>query len=88
MLDDIYGADDDILGWAEMFFETKNNSEIDYLLNLFWETLNTALDELSAEQKEVFVLHELGAISCRDIAEKTGVSVNTYYPENTIQYCI
>ena len=77
LLDDIYGANEDILGWAELFFDANNNPETEYLRTLFWETLNTALDELPAEQKEVFVLHELEDISYKDIAQKTGASINT-----------
>jgi RNA polymerase sigma factor (sigma-70 family) len=36
-----------------------------------------ALNELPAEQREVFILHELENKSFNEIAEQTGVSVNT-----------
>ncbi len=77
LLDDIYRDDEDILGWAELFFDATNNPETDYLRSMFWETLNSALDELPLEQKQVFVLHELEDISFKDIALQTGASVNT-----------
>ncbi len=77
LLDDIYSADDDILGWAELFFDANDNPETEYLRGMFWEALNNALDELPEEQKQVFVLHELEDVSYKDIAAQTGASVNT-----------
>ena len=41
------------------------------------EELTAALDELPAEQREAFVLHELEGKSFNEIALETGVSVNT-----------
>jgi RNA polymerase sigma factor (sigma-70 family) len=40
-------------------------------------TMQRALDELPAEQREVFVAHELDGESFKDIAARTGVAVNT-----------
>ena len=77
LLDDIYRDNEDILGWAELFFDANNNPETDYLRAMFWETLHNALDELPIEQKQVFVLHELEDISFKEIAAKTGATVNT-----------
>ena len=77
LLDDIYGTDNDILGWAELFFDANDNPETEYLRGMFWEALSNALDELPQEQKQVFVLHELEDISYKDIAAQTGASINT-----------
>ncbi len=41
------------------------------------DELDLALDELPDEQREVFVAHELEGISFKDIAARSGVSVNT-----------
>ena len=41
------------------------------------EALDEALDELPREQREVFVAHEVMGQSFKEIAEETGVSVNT-----------
>jgi RNA polymerase sigma factor (sigma-70 family) len=41
------------------------------------EELDAALDELPDEQREVFVAHELMGYSFKELAEQTGVSVNT-----------
>lgn len=43
----------------------------------FWLELDRALAALPAEQREVFVAHELNDIPFREMAEHTGLSVNT-----------
>ena len=79
LLDDLYPSsnEDDVLGWVDMLSDLDDTPETAYLRNLFWETLNTALDELPAEQKEVFVLNELEGIPFKEIAAQTGATVNT-----------
>ena len=63
--------------WSELFFDNSNNPETAYLRNLFWETLNEALDELPAAQKEVFVLNEIEGVPFKTIAEQSGETINT-----------
>src|SRR6059058_4214519 len=41
------------------------------------EELEEALDELPQEQREAFVAHEIEGISFKELAERTGVGVNT-----------
>ena len=78
LLEDVFAGDDDAnFSWTELFFNADNNPETEYLRNIFWETLNNALDELPEEQKFVFVQNELEGISFKDIAQQTGVAVNT-----------
>ena len=48
-----------------------------YFRNLLLDELELALDELPNEQREVFVAHELEGRSFKELAEETGVSVNT-----------
>ena len=48
-----------------------------YFRNLLLDELELALDELPDEQREVFVAHELEGRSFKELAEETGVSVNT-----------
>jgi RNA polymerase sigma factor (sigma-70 family) len=43
----------------------------------FWEQLHAALAELPPEQRQVFIWHELEALSFQDIAELTGENLNT-----------
>ena len=48
-----------------------------YFRNLLLDELELALEELPDEQREVFVAHELEGRSFKQLAEETGVSVNT-----------
>ena len=48
-----------------------------YFRNLLLDELALALDELPDEQREVFIAHELEGRSFKELAEETGVSVNT-----------
>jgi len=41
------------------------------------DELELALDELPEEQREVFTAHEIEGYSFKEIAARTGVSVNT-----------
>src|SRR6266581_4923325 len=51
--------------------------EAAYLRAALVEELGAALDELPEEQREVFVAHEWMGYSFNEIAEQTGVGVNT-----------
>jgi RNA polymerase sigma factor (sigma-70 family) len=78
LLEDLFASEDgEDWGWAELFFDEKDNPETEYLRSMFWETLNAALNELPKEQKQVFVMNELEGIPFKDIADKTGETVNT-----------
>src|SRR6201987_4223458 len=48
-----------------------------YARGVLVEALDDALEELPAEQRDVFVAHELMGYSFKDLADHSGVSVNT-----------
>jgi RNA polymerase sigma factor (sigma-70 family) len=48
-----------------------------YARGVLLEELDEALDELPAEQREVFIAHELMGYSFKELAAQTGVTVNT-----------
>ena len=48
-----------------------------YARNVLLEVLDDALDELPANQREVFIAHEWMGRSFKELAEETGLSVNT-----------
>jgi RNA polymerase sigma factor (sigma-70 family) len=48
-----------------------------YARGVLLDELDAALDELPEEQREVFVAHELEGRSFKELAEETGVNVNT-----------
>jgi RNA polymerase sigma factor (sigma-70 family) len=80
-LEDIFSEEDGTenggLNWSEFLFDASDNPEKDYLRTIFWEELNNALNELPAEQKQVFILNELEGVPFKEIAERTGETVNT-----------
>ncbi|MEO5684180.1 MAG: sigma-70 family RNA polymerase sigma factor [Chitinophagaceae bacterium] len=79
LLEELYSAPEEDLAfdWTEIFFDDTDNPETAYLRTLFWEALDNALNELPAEQREVFVMNEMEGIPFKEIAEKTGASINT-----------
>jgi RNA polymerase sigma factor (sigma-70 family) len=74
-------SDSDVLSdFSEILFsngETVPSPETEYLRSLVWVELENALSELPPEQREIFELTELDDIPVKDIAEATGVGVNT-----------
>lgn len=79
LLEDVYtDADGESnFDWTEMFFDESNNPETEYLRSLFWEALYSALNELPAAQREVFILNEIEGIPFKTIAEQTSETINT-----------
>jgi len=65
------------LSLAELLPSPDAGPEAAYARTVLLEALDDALDELPQEQREVFVAHELMGYSFRELAEQTGVSVNT-----------
>ncbi|GHT55266.1 RNA polymerase subunit sigma-24 [Bacteroidia bacterium] len=65
---------------SEILFSNENTTptpETEYLRSLVWTELETALAELSPEQREIFELTELDGLPVKEIAQTTGVAVNT-----------
>lgn len=80
LADDVFGVSEtaeESFEWKEMLLAADTNPETEYLRNLFWEELQLALDELPAEQREVFVQNEIEGFAFKDIAAQTGLSVAT-----------
>ena len=80
LADDIFTSsttDEGSFDWKEILLQSDTNPETEYLRNIFWEELQMALDELPAEQREVFIEHEMNGVAFKDIEAKTGVSVAT-----------
>ncbi len=80
LADDIFmdaTGEEENFNWKEMLLPADSTPETEYLRNIFWEELKTALDELPAAQREVFILNEIEGVPFKDIAEQTGESVAT-----------
>lgn len=76
-LEDLFVSDEEKFDWTEIFFDTSDNPENQYLRNMFWEELYNALNELPTEQSTVFIMNEMEGIPFKTIAEQTGETVNT-----------
>lgn len=61
----------------EILPDLGNTPEDALLRDVIWAAVMDALDELPADQREIFVLNELEDKSFREIAEESGVSINT-----------
>jgi RNA polymerase sigma factor (sigma-70 family) len=70
-------TDEDSFDWKEMMFSNDSTPETEYLRNLFWEELKAALDELPAEQRDVFIQNEIDGIAFKDLAAASGEAVAT-----------
>ncbi|HEV8492779.1 MAG TPA: sigma-70 family RNA polymerase sigma factor [Candidatus Angelobacter sp.] len=74
------GAEDEdgeLLQIEDMLPSPDAGPEALYFRNLLLDELELALDELPDEQREVFVAHELEGRSFKELAEETGLSMNT-----------
>jgi RNA polymerase sigma factor (sigma-70 family) len=72
-------SDDDaeLLPLEDLLPSPDAGPEALYARNVLLDELELALDELPEEQREVFVAHELEGRSFKEIANETGVNVNT-----------
>jgi RNA polymerase sigma factor (sigma-70 family) len=79
LLDDMLNDEDDdeAPDFKAILMTEATTPETEYMRNLFWEQLFFALDELPEEQRQVFTWHELEDVSFQEIAERTGVNVQT-----------
>lgn len=69
--------DDDLLRLEDLLPSADAGPYALYARNVLLDELEAAVDELPREQREVFVAHELEGRSFKEIAARTGVSVNT-----------
>jgi len=72
-----WGEDGEALGLEDLLPSPAGGPDAAYARRLLIGEIEAALGELPAEQREVFVAHELEGRSFKDLAEETGVGVNT-----------
>jgi RNA polymerase sigma factor (sigma-70 family) len=72
-------ADDDgeLLGIEDLLPAPEDGPEALYFRSMLLDELELALDELPAEQREVFVAHELDGRSFKELSAEKGVNLNT-----------
>jgi RNA polymerase sigma factor (sigma-70 family) len=69
--------DGETLSLEELLPSSDAGPDAAYARSVLLAELDDALDELPDEQREVFVAHELMGRSFKELAEDSGVSVNT-----------
>src|SRR3981081_3443455 len=69
--------DGETLQWEDLLPSPDAGPESAYARTVLLEEMDAALDELPEVQREVFVAHEFLGYSFKELAEQTGVSVNT-----------
>src|ERR1700722_2688203 len=65
------------LSLEELLPSPDAGPEAAYARTILLDELEAAVDELSEDQREVFLAHELDGFSFKEISAETGVSVNT-----------
>ena len=73
----VMDEDGELLRIEDLLPSPDDGPEALYLRSVLLDELEFALDELPAEQREVFVAHELEGRSFKEISADTGVNVNT-----------
>ena len=73
----IADEDDELLQLEDLLPSPDAGPEALYARQVLLDELELAIGELPEEQREVFVAHELEGRSFKEMAAKTGVSVNT-----------
>ena len=71
------GDDGERLRIEDLLLSPDAGPEALYFRNALFDELELALDELPADQREVFVAHEIQGRSFKELSAETGVKVNT-----------
>ena len=70
-------GDGEGVGWEQLLPSPDAGPEALYARSILLEELEAAIDELPAEQRDVFVAHEMEGRSFKEISATTGVNINT-----------
>jgi len=77
LVDDDDSGDDDLSDFIDILSADEATPESEALRSFVWDAIKTAVDELPQAQREIFVQTEFEGLAVKEIAEKTGVAVNT-----------
>ncbi len=70
-------GDDEVRSLEELLPSREDGPEALYARRVLLEELDEAVEELPAAQRDVFLAHELEGRSFRELAQETGLSINT-----------
>jgi RNA polymerase sigma factor (sigma-70 family) len=72
------GADDEYLSdIIDILSADEATPETEMLRTFVWDAIKSALDELPEAQREIFIKTEFEGFPVKELAEKTGVPINT-----------
>lgn len=63
--------------FLDFLMADDGDPELAFMRQLFWETLDEALEELPENQRDIFVKNELEGFTFQQIAEETGENIKT-----------
>lgn len=63
--------------FEELIEDALTDIEEDYIKSAVYDEILEAIDELPAEQKEVFIANEIEGKSFKELSERKGISINT-----------
>ena|SRR5271166_1719893 len=73
----VFAEDGESLAWEDLLPSPDAGPEAAYARTVLLDELEDALEELPAEQRAVFLAHEIEGRSFKQLAAETGLSVNT-----------
>jgi RNA polymerase sigma factor (sigma-70 family) len=74
---DVHETEPDEPSIEELLPSPDAGPEAQFARRVLIEEMAEALDELPAEQREVFIAHEIEGVSFNELAERTGVNLKT-----------
>lgn len=73
----IYEEDGEQFSLEDLLPSADGGPEAAYASSVLFDALDEALDELPQQQRDVFIAHEFEGKSFKEIAEDTGIGINT-----------
>jgi RNA polymerase sigma factor (sigma-70 family) len=70
-------SEEEALGLEDLLPSPDAGPEAAYARSVLLEELDAALEELPEEQRDVFIAHEMDGRSFKELADDTGLSINT-----------
>ncbi|MDD3124821.1 MAG: RNA polymerase sigma factor [Candidatus Kapabacteria bacterium] len=70
-------SDDGIDSFENFLGDLSNTPEINLMRKTIWDAVQSGLEELPLEQREVFVKNEFEGVSFREMSRRTGININT-----------
>jgi RNA polymerase sigma factor (sigma-70 family) len=74
-----FAEDGEPFSFEDLLPSPNAGPDAEYARNVLFEEFEAAVDELPAEQREVFIAHEVEGRSFKELAAETGLSVNTLH---------